>query len=54
MMEFGAYSIAIALIDEEIKEKITFRIWPNSTMSLLVSSSDTPDMRCFSFGGMKN
>ena len=39
----------------EIKEKLNFRICPNSTISLLVSRSDMPDMRCFSISGiMKN
>ena len=51
MIEFGGYSIGIAQIDEETKEKINF---PNSTMSWLPSSSDMHDMRCFSTGGMKN
>ena len=47
------YSIGIAQIDDEIKEKLNFRICPNSTISLLVSRPDMPDMRCFSIGGMK-
>ena len=37
MKGFGGYSIEIAQIDDEIKEKLNFRIWPNSTISLLVS-----------------
>ena len=48
------YSGGIAQIDDEIKEKIKFRIYPSSTISLLVSRSDMPHMRCFSIGGMKN
>ena len=52
-MKFEGYSIGIAQIDDEIKEKLNFRICPNSTISLLVSSSDTLDMRCFPIGGMK-
>ena len=51
MKNFGGYSIAIAQIDDEIKEKLNVRICPISTISLLVSRSD---MRCFSIGGMKN
>ena len=54
MMKFGGYSIAKAKIDDETEEKLKFRICPNSTISLLVSRSDMPDMRCFSSGGMKN
>ena len=53
-MIFEDYSIGIAQIDDEIKKKINFGICPNSTICLLVSRSDTPDMRCFSIGGMKN
>ena len=47
------YSGGIAQIDDEIKEKLNFRICPNSTISLLVSRSDMPNMRCFPIGGMK-
>ena len=54
MMKFGGYSIRIPQIDAEIKEKLKFRICPNSTINLLVSRSDMPNMRCFSIGGMKN
>ena len=54
MMEFRGYSIGIAQIDDEIKEKLNFRICPNSNISLLVSRSNMPDMRCSSIGGMKN
>ena len=54
MIKFGGYSIGIAQIDEEIKEKLTFRICPNSTINLLVSRFDMTDMRCFCIGGMKN
>ena len=53
-MKFGGYSIAIAQIDDEIKEKSNFPFCPNSTSSLLVSMYDMLDMRCFSIGGMKN
>ena len=52
--EICSYLIGIAQIDNEIKEKLNFRSSPNSTISLLVKKSDMPDMRCFSFGGMKN
>ena len=44
----------IAQIDHEIKEKFIFRVCPKSTISLLVSRSDMPHMRCFSIGGRKN
>ena len=47
------YSGEIAQIDDEIKEKINFRICPNSTISLLVSKSDMSDTRCFPIGGIK-
>ena len=53
MTKFGCYSIGIAQIDDEIKEKLNIRICPNSTISLLVSGSDMLDMRCFPIGGMK-
>ena len=53
MAKFGGYSIGIAQIGDEIKEKLNFRICPISTISLLVSRSDIPIMRCFSIGGMK-
>ena len=51
MKKFGDYSIAIAQIDDEIKEKLNVRICPISAISLLVSRSD---LRCFSTAGMKN
>ena len=51
VIKCGGYSIKIAQFDDEIKEKLTF---PNSTIILLVSSSDMLDMRSFSIGGMKN
>ena len=54
MNKFGGCSIRIAQIDDESKEKLTFRIRTNSTSSLLVSRSDMSNMRCFSIGGMKN
>ena len=53
-MKFGVYSIEIAKIYDEIKEKVNFRIHQNFTISLLVSRSDVSDMRCFSIGGVKN
>ena len=54
MKIFEDYSIEIAQIDDEIKGKLHFRTCPFSTISLLVSRSDMPNMRCFSIGGMKN
>ena len=54
MIKFGGYSIGIAQIDDEIKEKLYYRICPNSTISLIVSRSDVPNVHCFSIGGMKN
>ena len=54
MMKFGGYSIRIAQTNHEIREKLNYRICSNSTISLLVSRSDMPDMRCFSIGGMQN
>ena len=53
MTKFGGYSIGIAQSDVEITEKLNFRICPSSFISLLVSWSDMPNMRCFSIGGMK-
>ena len=53
MTKFGGYSIGIAQIDDEIKEKLKFLNCPNSTISLLVSRSDMSNMRCFPIGGMK-
>ena len=53
MTKFGGYSIGSAQIDDEIKEKLNFRICPNSTISLLVSRFDMANMRCFPIGGMK-
>ena len=47
------YSGGIAQIDDEIKQKLNFRICPNSTISLLVSRSDMSNIRCFPIGGMK-
>ena len=52
MTKFGGYSIGIAQSDDKIIEKLNFRIYPISTISLLVSKSDMPNMRCFSIGGM--
>ena len=46
--------MGIAQIDNEIKEKLNLRVCPNCTISLLVSRSDMPNIRCFSFSGMKN
>ena len=53
MTKFGGYSGGIAQIDGEIKEKLNFRICPNSTISLLASRYDMTNMRCFPIGGMK-
>ena len=53
MIKFGDYSGGIAQIDDEIKEKLNFRICPISTISLLASSYDMSNMRCFPIGGMK-
>ena len=39
------YSGGIAQIDDEIKEKINFLNCPISTISLLVSRPDMPNMR---------
>ena len=47
------YSGGIAQIDDETKEKLNFRVCPNSTISLSVTRSDMSDMRCFPIGGMK-
>ena len=52
-MKSGGYSIEIAQIDDEIEEKLNFRICPNSTISLLDSRYDMSIMRCFPIGGMK-
>ena len=52
-MKFGGYSIEIAQIDDEIEEKLNFRICPNSTISLLASRYGMSNMRCFPIGGMK-
>ena len=53
MTKFGGYSIGIAQIDDEIGEKLNFRIFPNSTISLLASGYGMSNMRCFPIGGMK-
>ena len=50
-MECGGYSIGIAQIDDEIDDKLNFRICPNATVSLLVSRSDMHDMRRCSIVG---
>ena len=47
------YSGGIAQIDE-IKEKLNFRICPNSTIGLLASWYDMSNMRCSPTGGKKN
>ena len=47
------YSIGIAQIDDEIKEKLNFRNYPKSTISLLASRYDITNMCCFPIGGMK-
>ena len=54
MIKFGGYSIGIAQNDDESKEKLNFRICSKSTISLLVSRSDMPNMSCFSIDGMEN
>ena len=51
--KFGDYSGGIAQTDDEIEEKISFRICPKSTLSLLPSRYDMPIMRCFPIGSMK-
>ena len=53
MTKFGGYAIGIAQIDHEDLKKLNFRFCPNFTTSPLVSGSDTPNMRCFSIGGMR-
>ena len=53
MTKFGGYSIGIAQIDDEIKEKLNFPICPNSTISLSVSMSDMPNLHCFSSVGIE-
>ena len=53
MTKFGGYSIGIARMDDEIEEKLNFRICPISTISLLASRYDMSHMRCFPIGGMK-
>ena len=47
------YSIGIAQTDDEIKEKLKFRFYLQSTFSLLDSVVDMPETRCFSTGGRK-
>ena len=53
MIKFGDYSGGIAQIDDEIDEKLIFKICPKSALSLLASRYDMPIMRCFPIGGMK-
>ena len=53
MTKFGGYSIGIEQIDDEIEEKLNFRICPNSTISLLASRYNMSNMRCFPIGGKK-
>ena len=53
MTKFGGYSIGIAQIDDEIKEKLNFRICQISTISLLASRFDMTNMCCFPIGGLK-
>ena len=53
-MKFGSYSIRILQVDNEMKEKVSFQISLNSTINLLVSRSNMPNMRCFSIDGNKN
>ena len=47
------YSGGIAQTDDEIKEKLIFRICPNSTITQLVSRSDMSDMRSLPIGRKK-
>ena len=54
MKNFGRYLIGIAQIDDEIKEKINFRICPKSTINQMVSRTGMPGMRCFYITGSKN
>ena len=51
--EIWDYSGGIAQIDDEIEEKLNFRICPKSTISLLASKYDIMNMCCFPIGGMK-
>ena len=51
--EIWDYSSGIAQIDDEIEEKLNFRICPKSTISLLASRYDMPILPCFPIGGMK-
>ena len=53
MMKFGGYSGGLAQIDDEIQEKLSFRICPNSAISLLASRYDMTNMCCFPIGGKK-
>ena len=53
MTKFGGYPIEIAEIDDEIKEKLKFRICPISTITLLASRVNMSNMRCLPIGGMK-
>ena len=49
------YSIGIAQIDDEIIEKLNFRISPHSTINLLVSRSVIPNRHTYcSIGGIEN
>ena len=50
---YSDYSGGVAQIDDEIEEKLNFRICPKSTISLLASRYDVPIMRCFPIGSMK-
>ena len=54
MTKTGGYSTGTAQIDDEIKEKLNFRNCRKSAVSLLVSRSNMPHMRCFSVDGIKN
>ena len=54
MTKFGGYSIGFAQIDDEVEENLTLPFCLQSTISLLASRSDVPDVRCFSIGSMKN
>ena len=46
------YSGGIAQIDDEIEEKLNFRIFPNFTISPLANRYGMSNMRCFPIGGM--
>ena len=53
MTKFESYSTGNVQIDDEIEEKLSFRICQISTISLFASRYDMPNMRCFPIGGLK-